>query len=294
MIIKILKIKLVLVLLALNFACSKSTKQIHIEDISPWCIVSFDSLERQPKERIAMLKAMGFSKYGYNWKENHLSYIEEEFALAKANDLEIVSIFLWLNAKRDSIGKLSALNEQLFNKLKLIDNKPEIWLSFSDNYFENLSQEEALNRAISYIKFVKEKADKVGYDIALYNHHGWFGNPDNQVDIIKKLPEYDLKMVYNFHHAHDYLDDYPRILKKIKPYLTYVNLNGLRKDGPKILTIGEGDYEYDMIKTLLDEGYYGPWGILGHIKTEDVEVVLQRNMAGVEQINERLIDENDL
>ena len=36
-----------------------------------------------------------------------------------------------------------------------------------------------------------------------------------------------------------------------------------------------------MINTLLDEGYNGPLSILGHIKTEDVKKVLQRNIDGL-------------
>ena len=94
-------------------------------------------------------------------------------------------------------------------------------------------------------------------------------------------------MVYNFHHAHEYVDEFPEIAKKMKPYLSYVNLNGVKKEGPKILPIGEGDYEYEMIKSLLDEGYKGPWGILGHIKTEDVQKVLTRNMEGLKLINSK-------
>ena len=287
--IKFFRIGIFLLIITTVYSCSKLDKQIDIDNISPWCITSFDSLERNPTDRIAMLKEMGFSKYGYNYKKDkHLPMMKEEFALAKENNMEITSIFLWLNAKRDSIGKLSPINKKLFDNLKEIENKPEIWLSFSYNYFEGLTQKESMNLAIDYIKFIKTEADNAGCKLALYNHDGWFGNPDNQIEIIKKLPKDSIKMVYNFHHAHNYLDDYPKILRKIKPYLTYVNLNGMRKDGPKILTLGEGDYEYKMIKILLDEGYNGPWGIIGHIKTEDVQKVLERNMKGIKLINEQL------
>ncbi|NNK71391.1 MAG: hypothetical protein HKO96_12995 [Flavobacteriaceae bacterium] len=59
----------------------------------------------------------------------------------------------------------------------------------------------------------------------------------------------------------------------------------MRKEGPEILTIGQGDQEAQMIKLLLDEGYNGPWSILGHIKTEDVKVVLDRNLNGLKSLN---------
>jgi len=70
----------------------------------------------------------------------------------------------------------------------------------------------------------------------------------------------------------------------MKSHLAAVNLNGMRKEGPKILTIGEGDYEKNMIKLLLDAGFKGPWGVMGHIENEDVKKVLERNIAGLKSL----------
>ena len=68
------------------------------------------------------------------------------------------------------------------------------------------------------------------------------------------------------------------------PYLSTVNINGMRKDGPKILTVGRGDYEEDMIKILIEKGYDGPWGILGHVEERDVKEVLLENMEGLKNL----------
>ncbi len=69
--------------------------------------------------------------------------------------------------------------------------------------------------------------------------------------------------------------------------MSYVNINGIRKEGPQILTIGEGGFENEMINVLRDEGFDGPWGILGHIKSEDVQKVLERNMNGLKSLRPR-------
>ncbi|UII77848.1 sugar phosphate isomerase/epimerase [Flagellimonas sp. HMM57] len=277
------------------FACTRKTKDlIKVDEVSPWCIIDFDSLDRTPKQRIAMLKQMGFTKYGFNKGKGDLSKMKDEFKLAKENNIEITSIFLWLNAKRDSVGKLSPMNQELLTNLAETDSKPIIWLSFSNNFFEELNQEQSVELSIEMIAFVKLKADELGCKLALYNHHGWFGNPHNQVEILERLNQDSITMVYNFHHAHEYVDEFPVIVKKILPYLSYVNLNGVRKEGPQILPIGQGDHEFGMIRQLLDEGFDGPWGILGHIKTEDVEKVLNRNMEGLKLINSKLnkLEEN--
>jgi len=239
-----------------------------------------------------MLKEMGLTKYGYNKGKGDLTKMKEEFKLAKENNIEITSIFLWLNAKRDSVGKLGEANQELIANLKEVAYKPTIWVSFSDNFFEKRSEEESLKFATEMIKFIKLQANKLGCELALYNHRGWFGNPYNQLKILKRLNDKSITMVYNFHHAHDFVDEFPIIVKKIKPYLSYVNLNGMKKEGPEILPIGKGNYEYKMIKNLLDEGYNGPWGILGHIKTEDVQIVLNRNIEGLEMINSKLKEDS--
>ncbi len=69
--------------------------------------------------------------------------------------------------------------------------------------------------------------------------------------------------------------------------MSYVNINGIRKEGPQILTIGEGDFENEMINVLRDEGFDGPWGILVHIKSEHVQKVLERNMNGLKSLRPR-------
>ena len=279
-------------ILAFLYSCTDTNtnrveQPFKVAEVSPWCIIGFDSLDRTPQQRIDMLKEMGFTKYGFNKGKGDLTTMKDEFQLAKENNIEITSIFLWLNAKRDSIGKLSPANQELLGNLKDIGYKPTIWVSFSDNFFKKLNQEESIELSIKMIEFVKTKADELGCKLAIYNHHGWFGNPHNQVEILKKINRDDITMVYNFHHAQEHVDEFPAIVKKIKPYLSYVNLNGVKKEGPQILPIGKGDHEIEMIKQLMDEGYHGPWGILGHIKTDDVEKVLERNIDGLDLLNKK-------
>jgi len=280
-----------LFLLIVLTSCKTNNDTIKTEELSAWCILDFDALNRTPHERIDMLKQLGINYYGYNRGKGNLDNMQEEFRLAKDNGIEINAVFLWLNAKRDSIGKLSASNQELLGKLKDVDYKPAIWLSFSNNFFEDLSQQQSVDYAIRMIEYIKAITDALGCELALYNHHGWFGNPHNQVAVLKQMDKPSISMVFNFHHTHEYVDEFPEVVKKIKPYLSFVNISGVKKDGPKILPLGVGDHEYTMIKQLVDAGYNGPWGILGHVKTEDVQKVLEQNLTGLKQINTRLKQE---
>lgn len=279
-------------LLVILFACTNEVESpFRVDEVSPWCILGFDSLDRTPEQRIDMLKEMGFTKYGYNKGKGDLTTMKAEFNLAKENDIEIMSIFLWLNADRDSIGSLSSSNQELLGNLTEVTYKPTIWVSFSHNFFEELDQEQSIELSIKMIEFIQVKATEVGCKLALYNHHGWFGNPHNQVEILERLNQDSITMVYNFHHAQEYVNEFPEIAKKITPYLSYVNLNGVKKEGPQILPIGSGDHEFEMVKQLQDEGFDGPWGILGHIKTEDVQKVLERNIDGLNLLHSKYLVE---
>jgi hypothetical protein len=98
------------------------------------------------------------------------------------------------------------------------------------------------------------------------------------------LPEKEVGIVFNFHHAHELLDEYPEMVENMMPYLWAVNLNGMNPDGPKILPIGEGSEEAKMIQILKDKGYDGPYGILGHRTDADVKMVLQGNIEGLKSL----------
>ena len=130
-------------------------------------------------------------------------------------------------------------------------------------------------------EILSERAEKIGCKLALYNHGDWFGQPPNQVKIIQALPNKDLGIIYNFHHAHDQLADFGKNVELMMPYLWHVNVSGLKKEGPKILPVGTGDYEMGMIELLLKEGYTGDFGVLGHVHEADVEMILKANLSGL-------------
>ena len=176
---------------------------------------------------------------------------------------------------------LNSSNEKVFSVIEEVGYECQIWVSFNANFFENLSDADSVNKGAKMIAFLSNKAAALNCKIALYNHGDWFGEPENQIKIIKALPNEDLGLVYNFHHAHNQIDDFPEMVTIMLPYLWNVNLDGLRKEGPKILPIGAGDYEKEMIELLIAQGYKGDFGILGHVEEADVKTILKANLDGL-------------
>lgn len=257
---------------------------IEMSNYYAWCIVPFDSMNRTPQERIEMLKQLGLTSYAYDWREKHLDSFPEEIKLASENNIEINAVWIWIDADYDSVNSLNPLNEKL---LKIVEEgglKTQIWIGFHSSFFENLSQYEAVKKGSDMIGYLNDRVNEIGCKITLYNHGDWFGDPRNQVEVIKELPGKDIGIIYNFHHAHEQLDDYEEIINSAFPYLWAVNLNGIHKEGPKIMTIGDGDREAYMIEYLTNKGFDGPYGILCHIETEDAKVVLKRNIEGLKKL----------
>lgn len=276
-------IPILIVSLVLFVSCkqTKTDRIIDLENIYAWCIVPYDSMKRSPAQRMKMLKRLGITKYAYDWRNEHLPQMAEELRLAKKNDIEVIALWLWIDNNSDTLKGLNNSNEKIFSVIEEVDYKGQIWVSFNANFFENLSDADAVEKGSKMVEFLNKKATALDCKVALYNHGDWFGEPENQIKIIKALPNEDLGLVYNFHHAHKQIDAFPEMVPIMLPYLWNVNLSGLRKEGPKILTIGDGYYEKEMINLLVEKGYKGDFGILGHVEEADVETILKANLNGL-------------
>lgn len=279
---------LLLSLSFLLFSCG-ATKSTEIqpsafakENLIPWSIVAFDSLDRSPEERVAMVKDLGFSQYAFGGRQRHIDKMTQEIEIARASGIKISAVWLYLNHKKDSVGKLKPMSEQVFASLEETGLKTQIWVGLHPDYFSGLSHGEALTKAVAMIGYIAKRAEAIGCAIALYNHGGWYGVPKNQIAIIDALPQHNIGVVYNFHHAHKDLATFSEDIKALAPYLKCVNLNGMKSEGPKILSIGKGDLEREMIAEILNLNYRGPWGILGHVKGGNPERILQENYQGLQ------------
>lgn len=251
-------------------------------NLIPWSIVGFDVKERTPKERLEMLERLGYKQYAYGNRSKHIPTMQQEWNLAKEKGITIKAVWLYINLNKDKVDSLKPESEVVFKNLEEVGLKTQIWVGFQPTYFDKLSDEEALKQATEMIAYLSKRAEQLGCKVALYNHGGWFGKPENQLRIIKALPKQELGIIFNFHHAHDSLDKYSENIKNLLPYVWSVSLNGMKKEGPKIITIGDGNLEKEMIQQLLDLSYKGSFNILGHVKGGDPELILGQNYKGLQ------------
>lgn len=193
---------------------------------------------------------------------------------------------MWLD-DNDTVGNLSANNRKVLQALEETGLKTQIWVSFPEDYFDNMTEQQRLEKAANIVGYVRDEAKRLDCKVGLYNHGGWFGRPENLVKIVEALDGNDVGIIFNFHHAHEMIDEFQGLVKLMKPHLWAVNLNGMNADGPKILPIGSGESEAEMLAVLKTYGFNGPFGILGHVEEADVELVLKENLDGLKEVLEK-------
>jgi hypothetical protein len=259
-----------------------------MKNLVAWCIVPYDAMHRNPHERAVMLKKLGFKKMAWDWRMEHLDKLPDEINAIAENDIELEGV--WMPVGADSKEGLTPYHHKIFDAIKDAGITTTYWVAISDDYFSESTNKGKILEGVHALEVIYNRAKETESRIALYNHGGWAGEPENQVAILKELNEENTGIVYNFHHAHHQIDNFNKLLDIMMPYLYTVNINGMSRNGSQIMTVGDGDLETSMIKILLDSQFSGTIGILGHIREEDVELVLRRNLDGFQKILNELYD----
>jgi hypothetical protein len=248
------------------------------DNLVAWCIVPFDAKKRGPAERAEMAKRIGFTKIAYDWRGEHVPTFEQEILEYKKRDIEFFAFWSW----HDSFELL----------IKKHGIKPQIWKTLGSPKGE--TQEAKVDAAAGSMLPLLKKCEPHGLKLGLYNHGGWGGEPANLVAVCQELHRQghaNVGIVYNFHHGHEHVEDFEESLQIMKPYLLCLNLNGMsgkNQQFQKILPIGRGANETQMLKEILKVGYEGPIGILGHVASRDVEIVLKENLKGLRELKGKL------
>ena len=251
------------------------------DNLVAWCIVPFDARERGPEERAAMLRSLGITKLAYDWREKHIPTFDAELDALNKHGIRLQAFWIASGLEPADSKPL----QTILDFLKRRQVKTELWYLLNPGpQFSALSQEEKLDKASAAVRYVASEADKVGSKVGIYNHGGWFGEPENQLAIVRSLKMRNVGIVYNFHHGHEQMDRFPRFFPQLVPHLYAVNLNGMKVGGAKILPIGQGDRELEMVKVIRSSRYRGPIGILNHIETQDAEVGLRSNIEGLKSL----------
>lgn len=253
-----------------------ATSVLRRENVVAWCIVPFDSAKRTPARRAEMLKELGIRRCAYDWRAEHVPTFEQEILEYKKHGIEY---FAFWSVHEDAF--------KLFEKHQL---HPQIWQTLADPGGED--QATKVITAAERMLPLAVRTRAMGCKLGLYNHGGWGGEPNNLVAVCKRLRELGhdhVGIVYNFHHGHDHVQGWNDSLQSMLPFLHCLNLNGMNDHAqPKILGIGKGQHELQMIRAVVESGYDGPIGILDHRPELDARDSLLENRDGLEWVRKEI------
>ena len=255
------------------------------ENLVAWCIVPFDTKKRGPEERAEMLERLGIKRLAYDYRAEHIPTFDAELDALKKHGIELTA--WWFP---------TVLNDEAKNILAVIARHgahPQLWVMGGGGPVKSPEEQaQRVAQEAARIRPIAEAAAQLGCKVGLYNHGGWFGEPENQLAILAELGLPNVGLVYNFHHGHGEIDRFRELWPKMQPHLLALNVNGMVRDGDKIgrgtITIGTGTEEAWMLRVVRDSGWRGPVGIVGDRPQLDAEVAMRDNLAGLEKLRAEL------
>ncbi|MBI3463784.1 MAG: TIM barrel protein [Planctomycetes bacterium] len=254
------------------------------KNLVAWCIVPFDDRKRSPQERAEMLGRLGFRRFAYDYRAEHIPTFDAEIEALKAHNIELTA--WWFPP---------VLNDEARQILSVLERhgvKTQLWVTGAGGPTKSADEQRScVQTEAARIRPIAEAAARIGCSVGLYNHGGWFGEPENQLEILRELNLPNVGMVYNLHHGHEHVDRFAELLNKVRPHLYALNLNGMVRGGEgkglKIVPLGEGELDLALLKIIVQSGYSGPIGILNHTQ-ENAEARLQDNLDGLDWLVRQL------
>jgi sugar phosphate isomerase/epimerase len=252
-------------------------------NLTAWCVVPFDAKKRGPEARAEMLRRLGFENFAYDWRSKDVPTFDAEVEALHKYGIRLVA--WWFPTEAGDPNALTILEV-----IKRHGIHPQLWVMGSGSPTKTEAERaQRTEQEAERIRKIVELAAPYGCTVELYNHNGWFGQPDNQVAVIKRLKQKGVGgvgMVYNFSHGHADIADFPAIWNRIHHYVVAVNVSGMVTSG-RLIPPSQGDKELDMLRTIQHSGWRGPIGLIAE-QGGDAEVTLSNNLRGLDWLSKEI------
>ena len=191
---------LLLLVLPLSISRAEAAEEYQLfarTNLVAWCIVPFDSKKRGPEERAAMLERMGIRHFAYDYRAEHIPTFDAEMEAIERHGIGLTA--WWFPTVLNDEARL------ILDVLKRHHLKTQLWVMGGGAPTKSPQEQQARVEAeANRIRPIAEAAAKIGCSVALYNHGAWFGEPENQLEIIERLKMSNVGIVYNLHHGHEH------------------------------------------------------------------------------------------
>ena len=131
-----------------------------------------------------MLERLGFRHFAYDWRAEHIPTFDAEIDALKRHGVSLDAFWV-------APGVLNRESRIILDVLKRHGVKAQLWVlhDLGGDRVTGAEQERRVEAATAQLRPLAEEAGKIGCSLALYNHGGWFGEPENQLAIIERLTQ---------------------------------------------------------------------------------------------------------
>ncbi|MGO8697894.1 MAG: sugar phosphate isomerase/epimerase family protein [Limisphaerales bacterium] len=252
-------------------------------NLTAWCVVPFDAKKRGPEERAEMLQRLGFKNFAYDWRAKDIPTFDAEVEGLSRHGVNLVAWWFPTEASDPAAQIILAV-------IRRHGIHPQLWVMGGGGPAKTeAGQAQRVEQEAERIQKIVALAAPCGCKVELYNHNGWFGQPDNEVAVIKRLKEKGVDgvgMVYNFSHGHGDMGDFPAIWKRIRPFIVAVNVSGMVAD-ERLIPPSQGDKEMEMLRTISQSGWRGPIGLIAE-QGGDAEITLANDLRGLDWLSKEI------
>jgi len=261
-----------------------------IDTLAAWCVVPYDDRERTPRERADVLAALGIDALAWDWRDEHVEQFGEQLDALAERSLALAAIWAPTAPTHGGDGMVSPALERQVREASGRNLRPQLWACAEFGAPGPAPTDGDPRAYATLLEPVARLADEVGMQLALYNHLGWLGEPDNQLRVLEELARRGYKntgIVYMQHHGHAHVDDFPAMWGRVQHRVVALGLNGTR-DGAhwgngKVLPYGHGPRDLELARIIEASGWHGLTTVLGHTM-DDIEARLSDDLEGLDWI----------
>src|SRR5690606_1125994 len=124
------------------------------------------------------LQRLGIRRIAYDWRREHVPQFDEELDAYERHGIALHAF--WTPV--DTASPLSEAHWPLvLDLLKRRRLQPELWTMLNNSLLDGVPEQSRPRRAAEILAPVARAAAECGCRLGLYNHGGWFGDPDNQL-----------------------------------------------------------------------------------------------------------------
>ena len=251
------------------------------ENLVAWCIVPFDAKKRGPEERAAMLERLGFKHFAYDWRAEHVPTFDAEIEALKRHGIELDAF--WFRGRAEPRAQL------ILDVLKRHGVKTQLWVLL-DMGADRVTGEEQ-ERGSSWPRRSSGRSPRRRRRSAARSPSTTTaaGSASRRT----RSPSSSASRRGGHQRRHRLQPAPrprpPRPLRRPAREDEAPSAGGQpqrhgargRQEGQKILPLGQGELDLDLLQTIRDSGYRGPIGILGHTQ-DDAEERLHDNLDGLD------------